>query len=155
MLLREKLGVDLAFVTDRCNRLDDPWNDRAIGVHFENAEAAAHSVLQAQRELPVDGILAIGDRPGPAAAYVARFLGIYTIIEPRSKRAATNSERVKFCAMPVFLCRPFAALRCTRPPSLLCWALPFPACSSRFRFPRAREFCASTIATNFLPGQSG
>src|SRR5271169_5701228 len=34
----EKLGVDLGFVTDRCNRLDDPWNDGAIAVHFENAE---------------------------------------------------------------------------------------------------------------------
>ena len=72
----EKLGVDLAFVTDRCNRLDDPWNDRAIGVHFENPEAASHSVLEAQRESRVDGVLAIGDRPGPTAAYVARSLGI-------------------------------------------------------------------------------
>ena len=72
----EKLGVDLVFVTDRCNRLDDPWNDRAIGVHFENPEAAAHSVLEAQRESRVDGVLATGDRPGPTAAYVARSLGI-------------------------------------------------------------------------------
>jgi biotin carboxylase len=72
----EKLGVDLGFVTDRCNRLDDPWNDRAVAVHFENAEAAAYSVLLAQRELQVDGILALGDRPGLSAAYVARRLGI-------------------------------------------------------------------------------
>jgi biotin carboxylase len=72
----EKLGVDLAFVTDRCGRLDDPWDDQAIAVHFENAEAAAHAVLQAQRGLPVGGILALGDRPGPTAAHVARGLGI-------------------------------------------------------------------------------
>jgi ATP-grasp domain/L-amino acid ligase C-terminal domain 2/ATP-grasp N-terminal domain len=90
----QKLGVDLSFVTDRCNRLDDPWNDRAIGVHFENAEAAAHSVLQAQRELPVDGILAIGDRPGPTAAYVARALGILHN-HPASVEACRNKLRTR------------------------------------------------------------
>ena len=90
----EKLGVDLAFVTDRCNRLDDPWNDGAIGVHFENAEAAAKSVLQAQRELPVDGILALGDRPGPTAAYVARGLGILHN-HPASVEACRNKLRMR------------------------------------------------------------
>src|SRR5260370_1086906 len=90
----EKLGVDLAFVTDRCNRLDDPWNDRAIGVHFENAEAAAHAVLQAQHELPIDGVLAIGDRPGPTAAYVARSLGILHN-HPASVEACRNKLRMR------------------------------------------------------------
>jgi biotin carboxylase len=90
----EKLGVDLVFVTDRCNRLDDPWNDRAIGVHFENAEAAAQVVLQAQRESPVDGVLAIGDRPGPTAAYVARALGII-YNHPASVEACRNKFRMR------------------------------------------------------------
>jgi ATP-grasp domain/L-amino acid ligase C-terminal domain 2/ATP-grasp N-terminal domain len=90
----EKLGVDLAFVTDRCNRLNDPWNDHAIGVHFEHPEAAAHSVLQAQRELPVDGVLALGDRPGPTAAYVARSLGIL-YNHPASVEACRNKLRMR------------------------------------------------------------
>jgi len=90
----EKLGVDLVFVTDRCNRLADPWNDRAIGVHFENAEAAAHAVLQAQRQSPVDGVLAIGDRPGPTAAYVARALGIIHN-HPASVEACRNKLRMR------------------------------------------------------------
>ena len=72
----EKLGVELAFVTDRCQRLDDPWNDHALAAHFEMPEAAAFEVLQAQRDLQVDGILALGDRPALTAAYVARGLGI-------------------------------------------------------------------------------
>jgi biotin carboxylase len=71
-----KLGVDLMFVTDRCHQLDDPWGDRAIPVHFESPEAAAHAVLEAVRGQGVDGILALGDRPAVAAAYVARGLGI-------------------------------------------------------------------------------
>ena len=72
-----KLGVELGFVTDRCHQLDDPWGDRAIAVHFESPEAAAYAVLEAVRAGErVDGILALGDRPAVAAAYVARGLGL-------------------------------------------------------------------------------
>ena len=73
-----KLGVELAFVTDRCHQLDDPWGDRAIAVHFESPEVAAYTVLEEVRKNgeEVDGILALGDRPAIAAAYVARGLGL-------------------------------------------------------------------------------
>lgn len=72
----KKLDVELVYATDRCHELDDPWNDRAIPVHFENAEAAAHSAMQAVRKQVVDGVLALGDRPAQAAAYAARGLGL-------------------------------------------------------------------------------
>jgi len=72
-----KLGVALGFVTDRCYQLDDPWGDRAIAVHFESPETAAYAVLEAVRAGEgADGILALGDRPAVAAAYVARGLGL-------------------------------------------------------------------------------
>ena len=72
-----KLGVALSFVTDRCHQLEDPWGDRAIAVHFESPEAAAYTVLEAARAGErIDGILALGDRPAEAAAYVARGLGL-------------------------------------------------------------------------------
>ena len=72
-----KLGVGLGFVTDRCHQLDDPWGDRAIAVHFESPETAAYAVLEAVRAGGrADGILALGDRPAVAAAYVARGLGL-------------------------------------------------------------------------------
>src|SRR5580658_2264688 len=72
----DKLGVQIAYVTDRCHQLDDPWNDGALAVHFELPENAAGQVLEAQRGLTVNGILALGDRPTITAAYVARGLGI-------------------------------------------------------------------------------
>ena len=72
----KKLDVEIAFVTDRCGRMDDPWNDHALAAHFDAPETAAHKILEAQRGLPVDGILALGDRPAPTAAYVARGLGL-------------------------------------------------------------------------------
>jgi hypothetical protein len=72
-----KLGVALIFVTDRCHQLEDPWGDRSIAVHFESPEAAAYTVLEAARAGErIDGILALGDRPAVAAAYVARGLGL-------------------------------------------------------------------------------
>jgi len=72
-----KLGFELGFVTDRCHQLEDPWADGAIAVHFESPEAAAYTVLETARNgKHVDGILALGDRPAVAAAYVARGLGL-------------------------------------------------------------------------------
>ncbi len=90
----DKLGVTLAYVTDRCSRLDDPWNDQALAVHFELPEGAAGRVLEAERGLEVDGILAVGDRPTAAAAYVARGLGL-THNHPASVEACRNKVRMR------------------------------------------------------------
>jgi hypothetical protein len=71
-----KLGVQLVYVTDRCNQLEDPWGDRAIAVHFESPEVAAHIVMESLRGQDIDGILVLGDRPAAAAAYAARGFGL-------------------------------------------------------------------------------
>jgi biotin carboxylase len=89
-----KLAVDLVFVTDRCHQLDDPWGDRAIPVHFESPEAAAHSVLEAVHGQDIDGILVLGDRPAVAAAYVARGLGILHN-HPSSVEACRSKLRMR------------------------------------------------------------
>lgn len=90
----EKLGVELAYVTDRCSHLDDPWNDRALPVHFELPEGAAGRVLEEQRGLRVDGVLAVGDRPTVTAAYVARGLGL-THNHPTSVEACRSKVRMR------------------------------------------------------------
>jgi biotin carboxylase len=91
-----KLGVELGFVTDRCHQLDDPWGDRAIAVHFESPEGAAYAVLQEVRNSGdgVDGILALGDRPAAAAAYVARGLGL-TYNHPLAVEACRSKLRMR------------------------------------------------------------
>ena len=71
-----KLNVELIYVTDRCHQLDDPWEDRAIAVHFEKPAEAAQIVVDKVRLAAVDGILALGDRPAHAAAFAARALSI-------------------------------------------------------------------------------
>jgi biotin carboxylase len=92
-----KLGIELAFVTDCCQRLEDPWHDRALPVHFEAPEEAAYAVMQGQRGKRVDGILAVGDRPTVAAAYAARGLGV-----PHNHPVSVEACRSKLRMREVF-----------------------------------------------------
>ena len=116
-----KLGVDLVFVTDRCHQLHDPWGDRAIPVHFETPDAAAYAVLEAMRGQGVDGILALGDRPAVAAAYVARGLGIL-YNHPAAVEACRSKLRMREVFREAGLRVPWfrtVALNPTPEPSLL------------------------------------
>lgn len=90
----KKLGIELVYVTDRCHQLEDPWNDHAIAVKFESPEAAAHATIHQFRELHVDGILALGDRPVLAASYAARGLGI-AYNHPLSVEACRSKFRMR------------------------------------------------------------
>jgi biotin carboxylase len=91
-----KLGIALTFITDRCHQLEDPWGDRAFPVHFETPDAAAYAVLEEVRRAaqPVDGILALGDRPAVTAAYVARGLGL-PCNHPASVEACRSKLRMR------------------------------------------------------------
>jgi len=90
----DKLGIEIGYVTDRCSHLNDPWNDGALAVHFEMPEGAAGRVLEAERGLRVDGVLAVGDRPTVAAAYVARGLGL-AHNHPASVEACRSKRRMR------------------------------------------------------------
>ncbi len=77
----EKLGVDVLFGTDRCHKLEDPWGDSALPLHFEQPRQAGEGIVEqlrgnSLRDNPPDAIIALGDRATPAAAYAARSLGI-------------------------------------------------------------------------------
>jgi biotin carboxylase len=122
----EKLGVEIVYVTDRCHQLDDPWNDRALAVHFENPEAAAGTVLEAQRGVAVDGVLALGDRPTLTAAYVARGLGL-PHNHPASVEACRSKLRMREVLRDAGVPVPWfrsVALEPTPEPSLL--GIPYP-----------------------------
>jgi len=72
----EELGVDVVYGTDRCHVLEDPWRDQALALHFEDPDGSARSVVAAAAAKPVHAVIAIGDRPTPAAARVAQALGL-------------------------------------------------------------------------------
>src|SRR4029077_6419434 len=62
----EALGFELVFATDRCHKLDDPWQDRAVAVRFHDPDGSVAAIVARGRELPVHGRIAGGGRPGLA-----------------------------------------------------------------------------------------
>src|SRR4029079_13335633 len=72
----EQLGVELVFATDRCHVIEDPWRDGAIPIRFYDEDASLGAILEAAGARPIDGILAVGDRPTVIAARVAAALGL-------------------------------------------------------------------------------
>lgn len=89
-----KLGVEMIYATDRCHQLEDPWNDRAISVHFEEPEGAAFTILETLRGVEPDGVLALGDRSVITAAYVARRQGLFHN-HPAAVEACRSKERTR------------------------------------------------------------
>ncbi len=72
----EYLGIDLVFATDRCHQLDNPWRDNAVPVRFHDEPQSLAAIEDMAREGPVDGVLAVGDRPALFAALAAAALGV-------------------------------------------------------------------------------
>ncbi len=70
------MGVEVVFASDRCGQLEDPWSDGAIALHFDRPEEAARRIVKQLLVRPVDGLIALGDRPTTTAAYAARALGL-------------------------------------------------------------------------------
>jgi biotin carboxylase len=87
----EQLGFDLAYATDRCTVLDNPWRDQAIAIRFSDEEGSVRAILRAAETAPIDGILTVGDRPTVIAAEVARTLGI-PLHRPDAAAAARNKR---------------------------------------------------------------
>jgi len=69
------LGVDVVFASDRCHQLEDPWADGAIAIRFDEPEGSARHIVKQSFVRPIDGLIALGDRPTTTAAYTARALG--------------------------------------------------------------------------------
>lgn len=72
----ESMGLEVAFGSDRCHVLDDPWQDGALALHFEDAMGSAWAIVEHARIQPVAAIVALGDRPTPTAARACRALGL-------------------------------------------------------------------------------
>jgi len=92
----DRLGVELVFATDRCQVLDDPWSDHAIPIHFHDERGSVAAIVDALRDRPVDGVLAVGDRPTVIAARVAEMLGL-SGHPPPAAEIARNKELTREC----------------------------------------------------------
>jgi biotin carboxylase len=83
-------GIDVVLATDRCHVLEDPWRDQAIPVRFEDPHKAAE-ILSAT---PVDGIVAVADRPTLIAALTAEKLGL-PFHPPAAVAACRDKHRMR------------------------------------------------------------
>jgi len=84
------LGIDVVFASDRCHQLEDPWADGAISVRFDEPEGSARRIVKQSLVRPIDGLIALGDKPTTTAAYTARALG-----KPYNSPEATENCRSK------------------------------------------------------------
>jgi biotin carboxylase len=72
----ERLGAELVFATDRCDHIDDPWQDGAIPIRFHEEDRSVAAIVAAAAARPIDGLLVVGDRPTVIGARVAEALGL-------------------------------------------------------------------------------
>jgi biotin carboxylase len=94
-----ELGVELMFATDRCHSLDDPWRDAAVAVRFHEEDDSVAAVLAAAGQQPVDGVIAVGDRPVILAARVAAALGVpWHSVDAARASAHKRLARARFAA---------------------------------------------------------
>jgi len=107
----DTLGIELVFATDRCHRLDDPWQDRAVAVRFHALTESVRAIVERHRHQPVHGVIAVGDRPVVLAAQAADALGLpwhsvtgaLASSDKRRSRAAIAAAGLPspaFCAVP-------------------------------------------------------
>jgi biotin carboxylase len=88
----ERRGIELVYATDRCDQLDDPWQDRAIPVRFHEEWRSVDGLLKALEPQPVRGVIAVGDRPTVMASQVAWLLSLPC--HPPEAAAAARDKRI-------------------------------------------------------------
>jgi hypothetical protein len=103
----DALGVRLVFASDRCDRLEDPWWDQAIPVRFHEEVFSVDAVVAACSAAPVDGIVAVGDRPAVLAARIAQALGLpghspHAAAVSRNKLATRQALQAAALPTPAF-----------------------------------------------------
>ena len=85
------MELSLALGSDRCHVLDDPWKDEALPLRFEDPEGSAQAIVKYAQSNPLRGMVALGDRPAPAAARACAVLGL-----PFHPPAAADTCRDKY-----------------------------------------------------------
>jgi biotin carboxylase len=122
----ERLNVELVFATDRCHQIDDPWRDAAVPIRFYDEDSSVQAIVEASRVGPIQGIIAVGDRPTRIAALAAEALGL-----PGNPPAAAEISRSKLatrqCLAAAGLRAPwFQPASLEADPRALVHELPFP-----------------------------
>lgn len=145
------LGVRLVIASDRCDHLDDPWQDSAIPVRFHDPVSSVERVVAALPDRPA-GVLAVGDRPTVLAAHVAAAFGL-----PGNPPAAAEWSRNKLAARDAIRgaglpTPPFQVLPIGADPSALAFSVPYPAVVKPLALSGSRGVMRVNDAQAFVDG---
>src|SRR5438067_10605406 len=72
----KRLGLEAVFGTDRCHVLDDPWQDGALPLRFEDSEGSARQIVEYSCWNPLSAIVVVGDCLTLTASSACRALGL-------------------------------------------------------------------------------
>jgi hypothetical protein len=146
----QRLGVEVVLGTDRCHQLDDPWSDGAIALHFEDSPAAAVHLAEALGARPVNGVLALGDRPIAAAAYFAQMARLSHNL-PQAVNACrsklTQRQVLSAAGLPVPL---FFSFGVQEDPSAQLSRIPFPCVVKPLALAGSQGVMRANNAAEFL-----
>jgi formate-dependent phosphoribosylglycinamide formyltransferase (GAR transformylase) len=121
-----KLGVELVFGLDRCRGLDDPWGDRSLAVRFYDDPRSVEAIVSAAADGPINGVLAVGDRPTVLAACAAEALGL-PFHSPAAARISRNKLDTRLALSRAGLSGPsFAPASIDDDPEALAHRAPYP-----------------------------
>src|SRR5262245_18394718 len=90
----DRLDIELVFASDRCHQLEDPWMDRSIPVRFQQEKRSLDAIVAEAKRAPLNGVLAVGDRPAVLAARVAERLNL-PCNPPVSASASGNKRETR------------------------------------------------------------
>jgi biotin carboxylase len=148
-----RMGLAVVLGTDRCHVLEDPWQDGALPLRFEDAERCAEQIVDFSRRTPIDAVVALGDRSTTAAARACQALGLLyhpaaAVDACRDKYRSRERLRAGGLRVPIF-----ARYLCTEDPRELatsglrfpCVLKPLALSSSRgvIRADNAEQFVAA------------
>lgn len=119
-------GYETLIGTDRCHRLEDPWQDDAIPLRFETPQASCQTIQQYAKDKPVQGIIPIGDRPVLTAAMASEALGLLGN-SPHSVSLARNKYLFRQTLLSLGIRTPwFARYHVREDPARILSEVPFP-----------------------------
>lgn len=108
----ESLELNCTLATDRCDHLDDPYDDQAIPVRFQDPDGSMRVLADAQSSRSTfTGVVALGDRATLLAALFAErnhipFHPSYAVQAARSKYL--SKELLRSAGLPTAAFRRFA-----------------------------------------------
>jgi biotin carboxylase len=106
-----KLGVETVLGSNRCHVLDDPWQDGALPLRFEQPREAARRIAEYARSRPLHAIIPVGDTPLLTAALASAALGLRynppeAVAASRNKFLMRQRLRQAGLRVPRFACFP-------------------------------------------------